>query len=178
MTLNFCAVVFATLAICNVHSASVTPIEKVIQMLEDMKAKGIKEKQDEEVRFASFSTFCDNTKSSKAAAITKGAASLEALAADIQKADADALEAANAIAALEKDIGIWETDKADATAEREKAHADYEALHKDYSESIDACELALNVIKAGPQGQVSLLELASLPHISEKQKRIITSFLQ
>merc|ERR1719428_1561950 len=88
------------------------------------------------------------------------------------------MAAANAIAALNKDIGIWETDKADATAEREKAHADYEALHKDYSESIDACERALNVIKAGPQGQVSLLELASLPHISEKQKRIITSFLQ
>merc|ERR1719387_1935009 len=108
-------------------ASSVTPIEKVIQMLEDMLAKGTKEKQDEEVRFASFSTFCENTKSSKATAIKKAGMSLESLAADIQKADADALAAANAIAALQKDIGVWESDKAEATSTREKEKADYDA---------------------------------------------------
>jgi len=178
MAFRSCALVFLAVAAHNVQAASVTPIEKVILMLEDMLAKGKQEKQDEEVRFASFSTWCDNTKSSKDAAIKKGAASLESLAADIQAADADAMAAANAIAALNKDIGIWESDKADATAVRTKAKADYDALHKDYSESIDACERALNVIKAGPQGQVSLLELSSLPHLSEKQRKTIMSFLQ
>jgi len=178
MAFRFCAVVLLALVAHDAQAASVTPIEKVIQMLEDMMAKSKQEKEDEEVRFASFSTWCDNTKSSKATAIKKGAASLESLAADIQKADADAMAAANAIAALEKDIGIWEKDKADATAARTKAKADYDALHADYSESIDACERALNVIKAGPQGQVSLLELSKSVHMSEKQRKLITSFLQ
>jgi len=177
MAFRFCAVIFLALAV-DVQAATVTPIEKVIQMLEDMMAKGTKEKQDEEVRFASFSTFCENTKSSKSTAIKKAGSALEALAADIQKADADALAAANAIAALEKDIGIWEADKAEATATRKKDKADYEALYKDYSESIDACERALNVLKAGPQGQVSLLELSSLPRLSENQRKKIMSFLQ
>jgi len=172
------AVIFLALAVYNGQATAVTPIQKVIQMLEDMLAKGTKEKQDEEVRFSSFSTFCENTKSSKATAIKKAGMSLESLAADIQQADADALAATNAIAALEKDIGTWESDKADATATREQAKADYDALYQDYSESIDACERALNVLKAGPQGQVSLLELSNSAHLSEKQRKLIASFLQ
>merc|ERR1711904_271837 len=146
---------------------SVTPIEKVIQMLTEMKETGIKEKNDEEVAMSKFSTWCGNTQSFKTTAVKKAEAALTQLAADIEKAASDAAAAGKAIEGLDADIFQYEADKKEATEVRAKAHADFEALHADYSESIDAIERAMAVIKAGPQGQAltqtSLLELKNLP---------------
>jgi hypothetical protein len=175
--------VFALICLLAVPVSSVTPIEKVIQMLTSMKETGIKEKEDEEVRMTKFSMWCDNTISFKNTAIKKATDALAQLDADIEKSDSDAASAAAAIAGLVKDIATYEADKKEATEVREKAHADFEALHADYSESIDAIERAINVIKAGPQGQVSLMQtsltaVSQLPKIPSHAKQVITAFLQ
>jgi len=159
-------------------ATSVTPIEKVIQMLTEMKETGIKEKQDEEVAMSKFSTWCGNTQSFKTTAIKKAEAALTQLAADIEKAASDAAAAGKAIEGLDADIFQYEADKKEATEVRAKEHADFEALHADYSESIDAIERAIDVIKAGPQGQVSLVQIAQLPKLPAKAKEVITAFLQ
>merc|ERR1719262_1062772 len=93
---------------------SITPIQKVIQMLEDMLAKGKQEKNDEEVRFSAYQTFCENTSASKKKAIEKGAADIVQLDADIASADADAMSAGKQIASLDKDIATYEADKSEA----------------------------------------------------------------
>jgi len=152
-------------------------------MLTNMYETGVKEKNDEEVRMTKFSTWCDNTQSFKTTAIKQAEDALAQLDADIEKADSDAAAAATAIAGLDKDIATYEADKLEATEVREKAHADFEALHNDYTESIDAIERAIIVIKAGPQGQVSfvqtsLTELSQLPKIPAHAKQVITAFLQ
>jgi len=160
---------------------SVTPIQKVISMLSDMQAKGKQEMQDEEVRYASYKTFCENTSANKKAAIARGDAALVQLAADIQQADADAMAAAKAIAGLNADMGTWESDKAEATANRKEAHATFEEVNADYTDSISAVARALNVLKAGPQGQVgaaSLMQLSALTRVPEKAKKLIAAFLQ
>merc|ERR1719272_2038168 len=148
-----------------------------------MRETGIKEKNDEEVAMSKFSTWCDNTQSFKNTAIKKAQNALAQLDADIEKAASDAAAAGQAIAGLDSDIATDEADKKEATEARAKGHADYVALHKDYSESIDAIERAMNVIKAGPQGQVSLVqtsltELSQLPKIPAHAKQVITAFLQ
>merc|ERR1719453_2580752 len=86
---------------------SVTPIQKVIQMLEDMAAKGKAEKEDEAKSFAEYKTFCKDTAWDKSTAIKTGAAAIEQLTADIGKATADILEATKAIATLNEDITAW-----------------------------------------------------------------------
>ena len=45
--------------------AGVTPIEKVITLLEDMHAKGVKELKDEQVAFSSFKQWCTDTSANK-----------------------------------------------------------------------------------------------------------------
>merc|ERR1719161_2905514 len=122
--------------------------------------------------------WCDNTISFKTTAIKKATDALAQLDADIEKAASDADAASKAIAGLDKDIATYEADKKEATEVREKGHAGFEALHKDYSESIDAIERAIDVIKAGPQGQVSLVQIAQLPKLPAKAKEVITAFLQ
>ena len=59
-------VAWALLLLTGVNGASeqtkVTPIQKVLTLMEDMKAKGIAEKNDEETKFSAFSQWCQNTK--------------------------------------------------------------------------------------------------------------------
>merc|ERR1719359_755473 len=76
------------------------------------------------------------------------------------------------------DIASWEGDKDEATALRRQEHADYEATHKDYSESIDALERAINVLKKQDYNRVqaSLLQVVKL-NIPAESKRVITAFL-
>jgi hypothetical protein len=51
------------------ESSAVTPVQKVIQLLEGMSATGKKEKHDEQVQFAAYKQFCDDTTVEKKRAI-------------------------------------------------------------------------------------------------------------
>merc|ERR1719463_1018612 len=158
---------------------AVTPIQKVIQMLGDMAAKGKKEKNAEEVEFAKFKTWCEDVISDKTKDIAEAAAAIEQLNADILKAESDAKVLSEEIAAISADVAGWEEEYANATAIREKEKADYEAAHLDYSESIDAIERAIAVLKKRaadiPQ---SLLQLSKDSEIPAKAKAIIASMMQ
>merc|ERR1719440_565027 len=79
------------------HSAQITPIQKVIGMLNDMYAKGEKEKNDEVVAFTAFKGFCKSQTRQKTEAIAKTKSEIEQLGADIDKAGADVLELSKAI---------------------------------------------------------------------------------
>jgi len=172
----------ALAGISPVAGNSVTPIQKVIQMLNDMMAKGEKERNDEQVRFAAFQGFCGSTTKQKEKSIAAGKDSIEQLNADIQKAEADVQTAVKEIAGLDKDMATWEADKKEAEDIRAEDKATFDEAHKDYSTSIDAVERALAVLKAGPSSgalfQTSFLELSSIKHITSHQKKVFMSFIQ
>merc|ERR550537_512817 len=107
---------------------------------------------------------------------------MESLKVEIQKNAADAARLAKEIAGLEQDVAVWEGDMKAATKVREIEKADYDAMHKDYSESIDALDRAIQVLKkqAYDRAQASLAQLESLKHmnlIPPEAKRAITAFL-
>merc|ERR1719377_149546 len=83
--------------------AGVTPVQKVIQMLEDMKAKGIKEKDAEVVSFTAYKQFCVSTDAEKTKAIKDGKSLSEQLKASIQKAAADAMSLGKEVEGLNAD---------------------------------------------------------------------------
>merc|ERR1719165_44509 len=145
-----CAAVFALLALVACGSATdvkVTPVQKVIQLLQGMLEKGKKEKHDEQVQFAAYKQFCDDTTVEKTRAIAEAEEKIEMLKADIQKNEADAAALAKEIAAHDEDISVWQGDQKAATKVREMENEDYVVTHKDYSESIDALERAIAVLK-------------------------------
>merc|ERR1719313_2749118 len=124
-------------------------------MMADMKTKAIHEKQAEEVNFAKFSTFCENTDKSKAKAIEEGKAMEEQLTADIMKAEADAKVLGEDIAKLDGSIALAEEDKATAKTMREKEHAEY-------VENIDDLQVGLSKLKTmmthAPGAAASLIQ--------------------
>merc|ERR1719389_412856 len=129
------------------NEAEVTPVQKVIQLMNGMLEKGKKEKHDEQVQFAAYKQFCDDTSVEKKRAIEEANERIEVLKADIQKYTADAALLTKEIAGLDEDISVWNGDKNAATKVREIEKADYDATHKDYSESVDALERAIAVLK-------------------------------
>jgi prefoldin subunit 5 len=179
--------VFVALAVLclpgSVTSSEVTPVQKVVQLMEGMLEQGKKEKHEEQVQFAAYKQFCDDTKVEKERAIEEANGKIDTLKADIAKYTADAARLTNKIAAHDEDISVWQGDEKAATKVREIEKADYDALHKDYSESISALERAIAVLKkqAHTRKQAAFVQveaLKTLKLIPDDAKRVLNSFLQ
>merc|ERR1719158_359377 len=163
--------------------SEVTPVQKVIQLLTGMLEKGKNEKHEEQVQFAAFKQFCDDTTVEKKRAIAEAEETIEILKADIQKYAADAEQLAKEIAEHEADIAVWTGDIKAATKVRGIEKADYDATHKDYTESVEALQMAIEVLKkqahdrkqASSLAQVSALK--SVSFIPEEAKRAIDAFI-
>jgi len=178
--------VFALAACTNAYPAllqqkdGVTPVQKVIQLLQDMAAKGKAEKADEAVKFSAYKQFCDDTATTKQNAIKEANAMIESLQADIQKAESDAAVLTQQIAELDADINAWSADKKAATEVRTSDKDDYRLTHKDYTESIDALGRAIIILKrqAHDREQDSaLIQVTKMARVPETVKRTIASFL-
>merc|ERR1719491_1015059 len=178
------AAILCSVLACTASGSSVTPVQRVIELLQSMSAKGKKEKQEEQVQFAAYKQFCDDTSTEKQRAIAEAAETIEVLKADIAKYISDAARLTREIAGHDADVAAWDGDQKAATKVRQIEKADYDELHKDYSESVDALQRAIAVLKkqAHDRSQASsfaqLDELKSLPLIPADAKKAIDLFLQ
>jgi len=90
---------------------SVTPVQKVIQLMEGMSAKGKKEKHKEQVQFAAYKQFCDDTAVEKKRAISEADEKIDILKADIEKYTSDVEQLAKEIGGHDEDLAAWTGDK-------------------------------------------------------------------
>jgi len=167
------------LALCGVVAlgSAVTPIQKVMTLMEEMKAKGIAAKQDEEVKFSAFSQWCTNIKKSKAGEIADGNQKIEKLNAGIEKAAVLIKQLTERILELEEDVGRWKKDQKAATTVRDAERADYTATVTDYSESIQAVRGAIDVLKSQTADkEQALIQVRSLKLVV--LSKVWKSFLQ
>jgi predicted TIM-barrel fold metal-dependent hydrolase len=167
------------LAVGVVNAAQVTPVQKVIQMLNGMTEKGKKEKHEEQVQFAAYKQFCDDTAVEKERLIKEADQTIEKLNADIQKYKADAARLGREITEHDAHIATYEGDKKAATSVRDIESTDYIATHQDYSESVDALGRAITVLKQQnfdrKQATSMLAQLDAL--IPADKKKVVAAFL-
>merc|ERR1719506_3183087 len=140
------------------YAAAVTPVQKVITMMEEMSAKGAAEKEAEIATYKEYVKFCDKTTFEKGVAIRDGKLAVEQGTAAAGKAKADAEAAADKIVEFNANIKAWALQKAESTKEREIEHADYETEHTEFTENIDAMTDAMAVIAASTQPVGALLQ--------------------
>merc|ERR1719359_2482689 len=87
-------------------------------------------------------------------------------------------------ASREEDIAVWNGDMKAATKVREIEKADYDETHKDYSESVDALQRAIVVLKKQAYDRkqkgalVQVSNLKDLELIPDNAKKAIDAFLQ
>jgi hypothetical protein len=162
--------------------SKVTPVQKVIQLLQGMLEKGKKMKHEEAVQYAAFKQFCDDTIVEKTTAIKEANDLIEVLKADIQKYAADAEKLGLEIAEHEETIATLTGDVKAADKVRATERADYETTHQDYSESISALERAIEVLKKEnyDRPQASFAQIATLQKLNlipQDAKKAIDIFL-
>merc|ERR1719506_1222614 len=150
--------------------------------------------QDEEVRFAAFSQFCEGAESDKLEKIAENKATIgelgkeiqhleleiDQLGADIAKADSDVAALGKAIQQLDTKINEIGGMEEKITEERNEDHALFEKKDTDLGESVDALDRAVAEMKTQDveHAQTSLLQVMNAKYAPSKAKRVIASFLQ
>mmetsp|Transcript_43863 Transcript_43863/g.82294 ORF Transcript_43863/g.82294 Transcript_43863/m.82294 type:complete len:677 (-) Transcript_43863:97-2127(-) len=182
MQFLWCAFLQLAIIATPVQSSAVTPITKVIQMLEGMAETGKVEMQEEKVRWAEASTWCRETEAEKQRIIKAQSDAIVQLEAEIEKAEADAAKLQTETDALNAEIDGWKSESAKATAERKAEKAEYTKMHVDFTESITALEGAIKVLKAReadvPQALVQLRRVTALAMLPSSARHVLSSFLQ
>jgi len=168
------------------QAAEVSPVLKVLQMMGDMKAKALAEKQGEQVTFAKFMQFCKDTDAAKDRAVTEGEARIAKLKADIEKHKSDAKVLAKEIAGLDSTADQGKLDLQGATKQRRVAKADYDREHADLSDSVTELEVGVSKLKsmmsktgasAAAASSSLLQEIESTPKMPETARRVLSAFL-
>eukprot|EP00933_Yihiella_yeosuensis_P069216 TRINITY_DN754_c0_g2_i1.p1 TRINITY_DN754_c0_g2~~TRINITY_DN754_c0_g2_i1.p1 ORF type:complete len:649 (-),score=250.12 TRINITY_DN754_c0_g2_i1:109-2055(-) len=176
----------AFLALVAAAAASeVTPVQKVIQMMQEMVEKGNAEIKAEQEEFAENKEFCEDTSLKKTRAIQEATEKMGLLGAEIEKAASDADDLSTQIEGHQATIDSSTQELEAATKVREEEAADFAATLKDYTESLTAIEKASKVLSAQPktraQTQAAFLQLSTLRNLKafpEDAKNSLDAFIQ
>jgi uncharacterized protein YoxC len=185
VTCGVAALLLALAAPATASSASISGVQKVIQMLTNMKTKGSQEMTDEQVAFAKFNTWCEMETKKLQNEIAENGKDIESLTNNIAKLTSDAESLKAEVAKLGEDINGFEAEMKTETAQREIDHKDFLAEQQDYSESVDALERAIATLKAQDYDRTgkdkALIQLADTLNDKEripvKVKSIVATFL-
>merc|ERR1719281_853073 len=149
--------------------AGVTPVQKVIQMMEEIKL------------FKEYMSWCKDTTTDKKHEIITATDEIERLEATIMKNDVAAKELSDKVKAIDENIAMWSQDKDAATEVREKEHADYMETNTDYTESIDALGKAIVALSKSqgsvPQAMMLLQQIATEHKVPDSAQDLMQTLL-
>lgn len=173
-------IVVAALAQLGV-TVAVTPVQKVLQMMTEMKTKGDQMMTEEQKTYRAYTEWADDQTTQLGFDIKTANSEIEKLLAFIAKADSDVDTLSAAISELEDEISTLEGEKRDAAALRESQHAEYVKVSTDYSESVDALKRAIQTMESKnydvPQAE-ALLQQMAVRAPSLGMRRVLAEFLQ
>lgn len=170
---------FACLSAASSAEQKGAAVQKVIQLLDNMVDQGKAEMQDEQVKFARFSSFCKNTEKNTNAAIAKATEQVGELQAEIQQLDARIADLGREISGHSEKIDQWTAEKEQADADREKEHKEFLEAQKEILGSVDATESMINELKktATVEQGALLLQLRSQKSMPASARRAVEAFL-
>jgi len=170
---------------------SVSPVQKVVELLDDLKAKVAGDLSAEEKMMGEYSTWCDEESNEKEDAITSGKRTINDLAASIQSADARIAELSSEVEELAGRISTSEKDLAAATGIRENENAAFMKTEGELTGTVDTLSRATVVLGRGQtfmqtsQSKEDLNKLATglqaivqASWVNTAQKSVVQSLLQ
>merc|ERR1719305_1967018 len=104
---------------------AVTPVQKVLTMMTEMKTKGEKMMQEESSTFATYKEWVADTSRELGFEIKTAKSDIEKYLAAAAKADSDVATLGKAIDKLDGELATTEGEKQDATDIRNTQHAEY-----------------------------------------------------
>merc|ERR1719460_2213483 len=170
------------------HGGSqVTPVEKVIQLLEDLKAEVVASGEAEAKTYDEYACFCKDTTGAKSDSITSGQDNIESLSAEIGAKTAEKEETEAAVQKRKEEKEAHELKLAETKALLEKKAAEYETAAADLSKAISSLEGAIKALeaskptalllqRAGVEQSLALADALALIDTASMQK--VGTFLQ
>eukprot|EP00933_Yihiella_yeosuensis_P037121 TRINITY_DN30_c0_g1_i1.p1 TRINITY_DN30_c0_g1~~TRINITY_DN30_c0_g1_i1.p1 ORF type:complete len:650 (-),score=254.03 TRINITY_DN30_c0_g1_i1:52-2001(-) len=181
----FVASIFLLAVVSSASKSEVTPVQKVIQMMQEMVEKGNAEIKAEQEEFAENKEFCEVTSLNKTRTIQEATEKMGVLGAEIEKAASDADDLATQIEGHQATIDSSTQELDQATKVREEEATDFAATLKDYTESLTAIEKATKVLSQQPktraQTEVAFVQLSALRSMKafpEDAKTSLDAFIQ
>jgi len=130
-------------------AVKVSPVQKVIELLDDLKAKVQGDLAAEETMMGEYSKWCDEESNEKEDAITSGKRTINDLAASINDASASIAELSTEVEELAGKISTAEQELSSATSIREGENKDFMATEGELTETIDSLSRASAVLGRG-----------------------------
>merc|ERR1719183_2269074 len=184
--------VVSALALLLLHAAhAVSPVQKVVELLEECKAKVQSDLDAEAKAMEEYTNFCDDELKDKGYAIETAGRSIADLSATAEDATAQIAELSDEISTLGTTIAAKNKELYDATKVREEQHKDFVSAEKELLKTVDELSRAASVLKRGlsfAQGSMAAKKVeaavAALQNIVDaawldvRSKRSLKSFLQ
>jgi hypothetical protein len=136
----------------SVHAEAVSPVQKVVELLEQCKAKIVKDLAAEQKEMDEYAAFCDDETKDKAYAISTAERTIEDLNANKEDAAATIAELEDEIALLGTEIASKDKELYEATTARSAENKVFVEAEKTMLESVAELQRAVEVLK---QGQAS-----------------------
>jgi len=130
-------------------AGAVSPVQKVVELLDECKAKVQKDLDAEAKAMEEYTTFCDDELKDKGYAIETAGSSLADLAATAESSTATVAELADEIATLGTTIAGKNKELYDSTEVRKGQTADFKAAEAELVTSVDQLGRAATVLKRG-----------------------------
>jgi len=142
---------FILLSLVAATQLEVSPVQKVIELLDGLKGKVEADLENEEKLMGEYAKWCDEEDNEKTDAIRSGKRTIGDLQATIQNADARVAELTTEIEELVAKISSAEADLKSASFIRDGEHKDFVSAESELSETIDTLARA-NVVLSRGQG--------------------------
>jgi len=139
----------AILCLLLVGANAVSPVQKVVELLDECKAKVQKDLDAEAKAMEEYTAFCDDELKDKGYAIETAARAIGDLSATKENAAALITELTDEIATLGTTIAEKSSELAKATEVRKGQTSDFEAAEKELVKSVDELSRAATVLKRG-----------------------------
>jgi len=149
-----------TFFVAAVSAADVSPVEKVVTMLEDLQTQVVVEGKAEAKTYDKFACFCKDMTAEKTDAISAGTDKSDDLSALIDQLSTDRSEADDDIADLNKKIDTLDKSMKENKEKRAGEKATFDALHAELTKGITDLTNAVNTLKSSRPA--SLMSLKSV----------------
>jgi len=167
-------------------SVEVSPVEKVITLLEDLKTESEEAGKKEASTYDTFACFCKDTTIEKSDAIKEEQDNIDEFAATLEEQTGISNAKQAETEELAEMIRTLDTEMTEITARREKEKAKYEATAADLSKAVSSLEGAIADMQAGKgasflsvkKGIRKSIAIADALDLSPKQQRSISALLQ
>jgi len=144
---------------------SISPVQKVIELLEDNKVKITNDLAAEEKEMTEYAEFCDKESSEKGYAVETAVRKITDLGATIEDCETKIPGLEDEVSTLGSDVASKDKQLYEATEVRKKEKADFDASEKELVTAIDQLTRAVTIIKR----ETGAASFAQLSDAAKKQ---------